>query len=147
MRVRWKQAYRPSGYGAALAGRPFSCSTYPRRCLGLIGIALSARFLVAKTYSTCTVKRTTLNNYFLKAKKAKFILIKPLKCRFFVVFGSFVFSQNIEILLINKFCHRKDNNLTKSKQIIWRFLTKSKEIICQKLTKSKEIMQNGEIFA
>ena len=37
----------------------------------LIGIAISARFLVAKTYSTCTVKRTTLNNYFFESEKSE----------------------------------------------------------------------------
>ena len=48
----------------------------PQALLGLIGIALSARFLVAKTYSTCTVKRTTLNNYFFESEKSEIHLNK-----------------------------------------------------------------------
>ena len=51
-----KYSYCPLEYAAALSGRFPLVPRNPRRCLGLIDIALSARFPAAKT-----IPRTTVN--------------------------------------------------------------------------------------
>ena len=56
-----KYSYCPLEYAAALSGRFPLGLRNPRRCLGLIDIALSARFPAAKTIRRTNVK-LILNN-------------------------------------------------------------------------------------